>query len=61
MQGAGTDANVYITIYGERGDTGKRKLLSSNNENKFEIGQVTTVLSFISKFKRFRLIFNISV
>ena len=25
-RGAGTDANVYITIYGTNGDTGKREL-----------------------------------
>ena len=40
MWGAGTDANVYINIYGEIGDTGERKLRKSNNLNKFEKGQV---------------------
>ena len=25
-RGAGTDANVFVTIYGESGDTGPRKL-----------------------------------
>ncbi|XP_071008463.1 lipoxygenase homology domain-containing protein 1 [Oncorhynchus clarkii lewisi] len=39
MWGAGTDANVYINIYGEIGDTGERKLRKSNNLNKFEKGQ----------------------
>ncbi|KAM6985878.1 lipoxygenase homology domain-containing protein 1 [Aplochiton taeniatus] len=39
MWGAGTDANVYVTIYGEMGDTGERKLRKSNNLNKFEKGQ----------------------
>ncbi|KAI5096357.1 lipoxygenase-like domain-containing protein 1, partial [Silurus meridionalis] len=38
--GAGTDANVYINIYGEMGDTGERKLRKSNHFNKFERGQV---------------------
>ncbi|XP_030006124.1 lipoxygenase homology domain-containing protein 1 [Sphaeramia orbicularis] len=38
MWGAGTDANVYINIYGEIGDTGERKLRKSNNLNKFEKG-----------------------
>ncbi|XP_030623777.1 lipoxygenase homology domain-containing protein 1 [Chanos chanos] len=39
MWGAGTDANVYINIYGEMGDTGERKLRKSNNLNKFERGK----------------------
>ncbi|XP_036382736.1 lipoxygenase homology domain-containing protein 1-like [Megalops cyprinoides] len=39
MWGAGTDANVYINIYGENGDTGERWLRKSNNLNKFEKGQ----------------------
>lgn len=41
MWGAGTDANVYINIYGENGDTGERPLKKSNNLNKFERGQVS--------------------
>ncbi|XP_026153735.1 lipoxygenase homology domain-containing protein 1 [Mastacembelus armatus] len=39
MWGAGTDANVYINVYGETGDTGERQLRTSNNLNKFEKGQ----------------------
>uniref|UniRef100_A0A673ZXF5 Lipoxygenase homology PLAT domains 1 n=1 Tax=Salmo trutta TaxID=8032 RepID=A0A673ZXF5_SALTR len=39
MLGAGTDANVYINIYGENGDTGERLLRKSGNLNKFEAGQ----------------------
>uniref|UniRef100_A0A3B3XW86 PLAT domain-containing protein n=1 Tax=Poecilia mexicana TaxID=48701 RepID=A0A3B3XW86_9TELE len=39
MWGAGTDAKVYITIYGETGDTGERWLRKSNHLNKFEKGQ----------------------
>ncbi|KAM6931491.1 lipoxygenase homology domain-containing protein 1 [Xenentodon cancila] len=39
MLGAGTDANVYINIYGENGDTGERHLSNSDNLNKFERGQ----------------------
>ena len=41
--GAGTDAHVYLVLYGERGDTGKRRLLKSNQKDKFEQGQVDTV------------------
>ncbi|KAG8545266.1 hypothetical protein GDO81_021178, partial [Engystomops pustulosus] len=39
MWGAGTDANVFVTIYGEVGDTGERHLKKSNHLNKFEKGQ----------------------
>ncbi|XP_030643524.1 lipoxygenase homology domain-containing protein 1 [Chanos chanos] len=39
MWGAGTDANVFINIYGENGDTGERPLKKSNHLNKFERGQ----------------------
>ena len=35
--GAGTDANVLITIFGEDGDSGEKKL--DNNKNNFESGQ----------------------
>uniref|UniRef100_A0A8C9SD10 Lipoxygenase homology PLAT domains 1 n=1 Tax=Scleropages formosus TaxID=113540 RepID=A0A8C9SD10_SCLFO len=38
--GANTDANIYINIYGENGDTGERALRNSNHLNKFETGQV---------------------
>lgn len=41
MYGAGTDASVFLSIYGDLGDTGERKLAKSeNNKNKFERGQV---------------------
>lgn len=40
MLGAGTDANVFINIYGENGDTGERYLRNSDNLNKFERRQV---------------------
>lgn len=43
---AGTDANVYLTIYGEEyGDTGERPLKKSDKSNKFEQGQVEWGLS----------------
>ncbi|XP_056288042.1 lipoxygenase homology domain-containing protein 1-like isoform X1 [Pseudoliparis swirei] len=39
--GGGTDANVFLTIYGDQGDTGERKLRKSEtNGNKFERGSV---------------------
>lgn len=41
VYGAGTDANVFLTIYGDQGDTGERKLRKSEtNGNKFERGAV---------------------
>lgn len=39
-RGAGTDANVFINITGEFGDTGERPLKKSQNMNKFERKQV---------------------
>lgn len=51
MWGAGTDANVYITVYGEIGDTGERRLRKSNNLNKFEKGQVCSCFSKENKVK----------
>lgn len=39
MRGAGTDANVYIQLFGEKQDSGKIPLESSkSNRNKFERG-----------------------
>ncbi len=39
-RGAGTDANVFIQLFGENNDSGKQKLeTSKNNKNKFERGQ----------------------
>ncbi len=41
VYGGGTDANVFLTIYGDLGDTGERKLSKSEtNSNKFERGCV---------------------
>ncbi|XP_073923041.1 oxygen-regulated protein 1 isoform X3 [Castor canadensis] len=39
---AGTVANVYISIYGEKGDTGSRQLLTSNSAFNFLRGQINT-------------------
>lgn len=45
VYGAGTDANVFLTIYGDLGDTGERKLSKSEtNFNKFERAQVQMIL-----------------
>ena len=53
VRGGGTDAEVFLCLHGNRGDTGHRKLLkSSTHSNKFERGKVcffnyrTTVLVF---------------
>ena len=40
---AGTEANVYITMYGERGDTGVRQLFKSSKPEKFIKGHVSTL------------------
>ncbi|XP_048219317.1 lipoxygenase homology domain-containing protein 1 isoform X3 [Perognathus longimembris pacificus] len=45
VPGAGTDAKVYITIYGDLGDTGERYLGKSENRiNKFEKGTADTFI-----------------
>ena len=41
-RGAGTDANVFVTIVGEDGDSGERALTTSENRNKFEKEQEDT-------------------
>lgn len=39
--GSGTNANVFLTIVGDKGDTGERKLAKSEtNFDKFENNQV---------------------
>ena len=40
-RGAGTDANVVITIFGEDGDSGEKKL--DNARNNFERGKYVTL------------------
>lgn len=38
---AGTDSNVFITLYGAMGDTGRRHLAKSlQNDKKFQTGKV---------------------
>lgn len=55
--GAGTDANVYVSIYGERGDTGERHLKRSDHFNKFEKGQVRAevLACYVATHQRFHL------
>jgi len=51
--GAGTDADVFLNIFGSQGDTGERPLTrSSLNKNKFESGQVRCI--FAKKYLSFR-------
>jgi hypothetical protein len=40
IRGAGTDANVKMQLFGEKGNTGNRKLESSAND--FERGKVSS-------------------
>lgn len=44
--GAGTDANVSVTMTGENGDTGERQLQDSDKLNKFERAQVLLQLGW---------------
>ena len=48
VKGAGTDANVFITMYGEFGDSGERQLVKSETySNKFERGNVSLQLTAV--------------
>ena len=38
--GADTEADIYLNVFGERGDWGKRYLRQSNNKTKYRTGQV---------------------
>jgi hypothetical protein len=44
--GADTDANVYLTLFGGLGDTGKRLLQDSNKPDKFQQGQAGVIRQF---------------
>ena len=47
VRGAGTNANVFLTLYGDRGDSGERKLVKSETHmDKFERNQVCVKLIF---------------
>lgn len=50
--GAGTDANVFINLYGEKHDSGERQLKdSADNINKFETGCVSNfILCIVIRF-----------
>lgn len=42
LEGAGTDANVYLCLFGDAGDTGERLLYNCrNNTDLFEKGNVS--------------------
>ena len=38
--GAGTDAKIWVCIFGKKGDTGEHELVSTDVKNPFEAGQV---------------------
>ena len=40
LWGAGTSASIYLTIFGERGDTGPRLLYSGQGKDLFRKGKV---------------------
>ena len=50
VSGAGTDANVFLIMYGDLGDSGEHKLhKSETHRDKFEKGQVHFCLSLIMR------------
>lgn len=45
LEGAGTDANVYLCLFGDVGDTGERLLYNCrNNTDLFEKGNVSIAM-----------------
>lgn len=45
VSGSGTDASVFLNVIGDLGDTGERfMIMSKNNVNKFEKGNVSALL-----------------
>lgn len=45
LRGAGTDSNVFITLYGPMGDTGERKI--DNSKNNFERNQASLLCALV--------------
>jgi len=46
VSGAGTNSNVFLTLYGEQGDSGDRKLDKSETHlDKFERGNVSIAIA----------------
>ena len=51
--GAGTDASVFITLYGEKGDSGKRGLRKNvEDQNKFESGKVRPCICILKAYMK---------
>jgi hypothetical protein len=62
--GAGTNANVHVTLYGEHGDTGKRALTQSMRDlferkqvDKFTIEAVDLGKKLVNIFVLFCVVF----
>ena len=45
-EGSSTDAEIYICLYGEKGDTGQRTLNKSNQQDKFKQSQVNILFIY---------------
>lgn len=49
VDSAGTNANVFLTVYGDKGDTGERQLKKSETHlDKFERNNVSRFYSFLN-------------
>lgn len=60
QEGAGTDANVYLTVYGTKGETMEKKLINTF-ENNFEKGKYVNQLSvdwFLGSYAILWALFN---
>lgn len=58
-RGAGTDANVSMILFGEKGQTPSTKL--SNNKNNFERGQVSVIRNFEGHLQDPRALMPVSI
>lgn len=50
LPASGTDADILITIFGENGDSCKRKLKHSRSQASFERGQVSMDFYYVFLF-----------
>ena len=53
---AGTEANIYITIYGDKGDTGVRQLYAPDDPDKFKKGRVGYIITLYTSPMNFEVL-----
>lgn len=59
ISGSGTDATVFLNIIGDLGDTGERlMIMSKNNVNKFEKGNVSASFTHNGRGKEIHFVWE---